>query len=465
MIFGGIAATAAVVAAGASAAGAANSIMSSGSNGKTPAGSSTGSSVQGVGPEATTTANLLQQKTRDYASQPYVAYTGAREAALTPDQLTAFQRTRDLTGQNLDTFGALADRTAANAQFSGVDASKGLATNVGDIATGSQGVLPGMATAANTSGVIGGMGAELLPGTLAGTANLATTLPNTDITGYMNPYIQSALNPALDDLYRNAEINRQRLNSQSALTGSFGGSRNAIAQDEAQRSTEREVGRLSATEHAKGYDNAVAQFRADQANIPKLYSSMYEQLGQGQGLQKGALDAANAQLAGRTSVINQDVLGQGALQNVVAQGAAETKPLSDLLTSGTTAIQNTVNPLLATGAQQQANEQKTLDRQYQDFIEQRDWGARGLDQLRAALNITPAALGATTNTTAQQYDAAGNPLNAVLGGALTAYGAYNKFNADGSSSTSGGNIPAGTAVVENQPYISGIPGIGGIGSA
>lgn len=431
MLFGSAAVTAAVI-GGVGSLGAA--AINSSSKGKTPGGSSTGSSSQGVSPEAETTANLLQQKTRDYANQPYVAYTGTREAALTPDQLAAFQRTRDLTGQNLDTFGALADRTAANAQFSGVDASKGLAANVGDIATGSQGVLPGMATAANTSGVLGGMGAELLPGTLAGTANLATTLPNTDITGYMNPYIQSALNPALDDLYRNSEINRQRLNSQSARTGSFGGSRNAIAQDEAQRSTEREVGRLSATEHAKGYENAVAQFRADQANIPKLYSSMYEQLGQGQGLQKGALDAANAQLAGRTSVINQDVLGQGALRNVVEQGAAETKPLSDLLTSGTTAIQNTVNPLLATGAQQQANEQKTLDRQYQDFIEQRDWSVRGLDQLRGALNITPAALGATTNTTAQQYDAAGNPLNAVLGGALSAYGLYNKYNTDSSPS-------------------------------
>ena len=439
---------AAVVAAGAIGAAAINA---SSSKGKTPGGSSTGSSAQGVGPEATKTADLLQQKTRDYANQPYAAYTGTREAALTPDQLAAFQRTRDLTGQNLETFGALSDRTAANAQFSGVDASKGLAANVGDIATGSQGVLPGMATAANTSGVLGGMGAELLPGTLAGTANLATTLPNTDITGYMNPYIQSALNPALDDLYRNAEINRQRLNSQSARTGSFGGSRNAIAQDEAQRSTEREVGRLSATEHAKGYDNAVAQFRADQANIPKLYSSMYEQLGQGQGLQKGALDAANAQLAGRTSVINQNVLGQGALKNVVEQGAAETKPLSDLLTSGTTAIQNTVNPLLATGAIQQANEQKTIDRQYQDWLEKRDWPVRGLDQMARALSISPAALGATTNTTEQKYDAAGNPLNAVLGGALSAYGLYNQFNKDGSSSTDnsantqyyGTNVPKG----------------------
>ena len=237
-----------------------------------------------------------------FAAEPYPAYVDAqgraipRVAGFTPDQQTAFGTTRNIAQQS----GALAALTPELAQ---------------------QGI--------------------------AATRGLAQTLPNVDLSGYMSPYTESVLEPALRDIQERAAQERLRLGQQSARTGSFGGSRQAIAESELERGTPRTMGDLSATQRAAAYNNALAQFRADQQRIPEMYAAMQGQLG-----------TALGQIGGR--------------------------------------IGREVSPLLQTGELQRAYDQAGLDVLRREFEEQRDFPLRGIEVLRGALGINPSGLGVST---------------------------------------------------------------------
>jgi hypothetical protein len=94
------------------------------------------------------------------------------------------------------------------------------------------------------------------------------------------------------------------------MTGAFGGSRNALAQQEFNRNLLRETGRLSAEQYAKAFDTGASQFRLDQTNIPRLYEQAFGQLRDAQGLQKGSSELG-------TAALNQLTAAQG-LQRGVA---------------------------------------------------------------------------------------------------------------------------------------------------
>tara|TARA_Y100000768_G_scaffold387597_1_gene379437 strand:- start:982 stop:1809 length:828 start_codon:yes stop_codon:yes gene_type:complete len=85
-----------------------------------------------------------------------------------------------------------------------------------------------------------------------------------DISGYMNPYLTSVLEPQIEDLRREAEISR--LNNAQRLTGAgaFGGSRQAIMDAELDRNLLRGISDTQAKGYADAYEKAVAQFNREQ---------------------------------------------------------------------------------------------------------------------------------------------------------------------------------------------------------
>jgi len=250
----------------------------------------------------------LIARTSGFAAEPFQPYVDAqgraipRVAGFTPDQQRAFEATR------------------------------GLATQAGGLSA---------------------LTPELAQQGIAASRRLATTVPETDLSGYMSPYTQAVLDPALRDIQERAARERLRLGQQAGMRGSFGGSRQAIAESELERGTQRSIGELSARERANAYNQALAQFRADQERIPKLYEGMQGQLG---------------------------------------TGLAQTQ----------NALNTMVNPLLATGGLQQAREQALLDVQRQQFEEERDFPLRGITALRQTLGLPGTTLGIGQQQTSTQ---------------------------------------------------------------
>ena len=301
-----------------------------GGNPATPRGALSG--LLGVGPQQTSRATTptapssvgrareeLIARTSGFAAEPFQPYVDAsgraipRVSAFTPDQQRAFETTRTLSGQ---------------------------------------------------AGALAGQAPELTQQAIEASRRFATTIPETDLSGYMSPYTQAVLDPALREIEERSARERLRLGQQAARTGSFGGSRQAIAESELERGTQRTIGEESARLRQQAYNQALAQFREDQQRIPQLYSGALAQLGTG-------------------------------LAQTGSRLATEAQPLVNL------------------GTAEQGLNQRNLDVMREAFLEERDYPIRGIDVLRGSLGLTPSTLGIGTAGTSTP--AAPNVLGSVIG--------------------------------------------------
>jgi hypothetical protein len=259
--------------------------------------------------------NLLT-RAQNFAAEPFAQYNLPRVAGFSPDQEAAFGAARNIASQS----GALAGLTPELTR-EGIEASRGL----------------------------------------------ATTLPETDISAYMSPYLQGVLDPAIRDIEERAARQRLQLGQQAARTGSFGGSRQAIAESELERGTQRNIGEESARQRANAYTQALQQFRTDQERIPALYAGAQGMLGTGLGQTAGRLATEYA-------------------------------------------------PLLQAGGLQQQLGQTNLDVLRRSFEEERDFPMRGIETLRGALGLNSNTLGVGTTQT-QTTPGSSNVLGSVIGAA------------------------------------------------
>jgi hypothetical protein len=91
----------------------------------------------------------------------------------------------------------------------------------------------------------------------AGTWNANT------MSQYMNPFIQGALNPQLDEARRQAEISRVNNAGRMTGAGSFGGSRQAIMESELDRNLQRNLSDITGTGLSTAYDRAMSAYNTD----------------------------------------------------------------------------------------------------------------------------------------------------------------------------------------------------------
>jgi len=293
-----------------------------------------------------------------FAAQPFEEYTAQRIADFTPDELAGFQAARNV---------------------------------------------------AATSGALSPLTSELVREGVAASRGLATRLPDTDLTGYMSPYTEAVLAPALRDIGEAAEKERLRLGQQAARTGAFGGSRQAIAEGELTGRTQRAVGDVSARERANAYNQALAQFRIDQERIPQLYSGALGQVGTG-----------------------------------ITQTAAR--------------LGTEVAPLATAGQAQRGLEQARLDFARQQFEEERDFPIRGIEVLRSSLGLSPQVLGIGSSMNETTTQPGSNILAQGLGALIQAPKILSGAQAAGSGlSAIGSSIGSGLGSLGST--------LGSIGSA
>ena len=82
---------------------------------------------------------------------------------------------------------------------------------------------------------------------------------------YMNPYLQAALQPQIDEARRQAAIQAQQTMGQYTKAGAFGGGRQAIAQSESDRNLLQNLANITGQGYQKAYDVAQGQFNTEQA--------------------------------------------------------------------------------------------------------------------------------------------------------------------------------------------------------
>ena len=187
--------------------------------------------------------NMLGQG-QALANMPYQAYMGPLTSGESPLQTQAF-----------NTAGSLTTPTSIGTA----------ATTAGDIATKAQGLTYKPTT---------------------------SSFDSTQLTNYMNPYLDKILTPQLEAARRQSQITQQQNAGKMTAAGAFGGGRQAIMDTE----TQRNLADIQANITGKGYDtayqNALSQFNADQAR--KAQEGQFGATFGLQGLQTG-LQGAQAQ--------------------------------------------------------------------------------------------------------------------------------------------------------------------------
>jgi hypothetical protein len=130
---------------------------------------------------------------------------------------------------------------------------------------------------------------------------------------YMNPYVQSALNPALEEARRQADIARVADAGRLTQAGAYGGSRQAIMESEGRRNLMDKQNQMLTTGYSNAFDRAQQQFNADQAR--KIQEQQFGTTAGLQGLQTGIQGAqAQGQLGALQS--QADLAGINALANL-----------------------------------------------------------------------------------------------------------------------------------------------------
>lgn len=81
---------------------------------------------------------------------------------------------------------------------------------------------------------------------------------------YMNPYLMASLNPQLQELRRQSQINQQTLGGKFGGAGVFGGGRHAIAEAENTRNLLGKQADVLGTGYATAFDKAMQQFNTEQ---------------------------------------------------------------------------------------------------------------------------------------------------------------------------------------------------------
>jgi len=142
-------------------------------------------------------------------------------------------------------------------------------------------------------------GAYQLPQMGAGIGSLGTgnnqTAPAPAPMGiaaqYMNPYLQSVLNPQLDELQRRSQMNLQPDLAKLTQAGGYGGGRQAIMQSEANRNLLQEQNKTVGQGYANAYDKAMGQFNTEQGQAKTLAEMMGQAGAQQRGIEQEGITA------------------------------------------------------------------------------------------------------------------------------------------------------------------------------
>jgi hypothetical protein len=186
---------------------------------------------------------------------------------------------------------------------------------------------------------------------------------------YMNPYLQSALEPQMAEARRQADIARLADAGRLTQAGAFGGSRQAIMESEGRRNLMDKQNQMLTSGYNTAFDKAAQQFNADQMRQLEVQRAR-EQAGQfGYGQTSDQAKTA-ADLALRAGTANQSAGLTAAQINSQAQIAADNNRLQALLGQGNLGLAQ-LNQLSSLGATERGIESEGIAADRAQFEEAR----------------------------------------------------------------------------------------------
>ena len=114
-------------------------------------------------------------------------------------------------------------------------------------------------------------------------------------SSYMNPYLQNVLNPQMDELRRQSQINLQPGLAKLTAAGGYGGGRQAIMESEANRNLLQEQNKTVGQGYANAFDKAMQQFNTEQGQAKDLVGLMASQGAVNRGIESEGVAADKAQ--------------------------------------------------------------------------------------------------------------------------------------------------------------------------
>jgi hypothetical protein len=302
---------------------------------------------QTYGPEFQPFASEMMKRTGALVSQPYERYQYNRIAGFDPMQLQAQQ-------------------AAANMRVSPyLQQGAGIAGNVAN-------------RAMNLNYEPGKFQEERVAAERAA-AERATTGRFTDpgvASSYMSPYMQNVVDIQKREAQRQADIAGTQRGSEAVRAGAFGGSRQAILEAEAQRNLSQQMGDIQARGSQAAFEQAAQQFQTDEGrNLAMQQANVQAQLQAALANQQTGLSAALAnqaknleaqQLREQSRQFGAD-LGLRGLQTAL-QGSGQ---LGQLAGTQFGQAKDIVGMQATAGAERQAQQQRKLSQDYEDFLAQR----------------------------------------------------------------------------------------------
>jgi len=182
-----------------------------------------------------------------------------------------------------------------------------------------------------------------------GTLRNAQPIGQEQIQQYMNPYNNLVLNNQLQEMNRQAQMQQQGLNAQAVQAGAFGGSRQALAQQELNRNLMNTQNQAIAQSLQGGYGQALSTAQQQQQAGLGAYGQL-NSIGQGIGSLAGQQYGIGSSMASQLGALGGQMGQMGIQQAALGQSAQQMG-------------QNDINFLYNLGAQQQKQQQAVLDAQ------------------------------------------------------------------------------------------------------
>lgn len=313
--------------------------------------------------------------------KPFQPYTGDRVAGFTPEQLAAQGEVR-----NMATPDGFAQGTA------GLTAAQ-------QASLGSTSIGLGQA-----------LGYQAGPMEQMGMS--ATPLFNQGIAQhYMSPYQSNVTDIAV----RQAQTESDRQRAQSAMgaigRGTFGGARDTLAQSLANSGTMQNVSDLRYKGQQDAFTQAQQQFERDRSA-----SMGAEEKTLGAETQRRALEEQARQY--------QATMGKDLFSTGLAGLTDTSKGLGAMAATEQGADLDRLRAQAASGAEGQALDQKSMDMDYQQAMEARDWNQKQLEFYSNILRGNAGALGSTQ----QNYVAAPSATSQIAGLGLAGLGLAKSMN-------------------------------------
>jgi hypothetical protein len=286
---------------------------------------------QTYGPEFQPFASELMKRTGALISQPYERYKYNRIAGFDPMQLQAQQ-------------------AAANMRVSPyVGQAAGIAGNVAN-------------RAMNLNYDPGRFQEERVAAERATTGRF--TDPNV-ASSYMSPYMQNVVDIQKREAQRQGDIAGTQRQAEAIRAGAFGGSGRHLLEAEAQRNLAQQMGDIQARGSQAAYEQAAQQFQSDeQRNLAMQQGNIQAQLQSALANQAKNLEAQ--QLREQSRQFGSD-LGLRGLQTAL-QGSGQ---LNQLAGTQFGQAKDIVGLQAASGAERQAQQQRKLSQDYEDFLNQK----------------------------------------------------------------------------------------------